>query len=271
MNKLNIFKLELKANSRSFLLWSVACSILLVIYILLFPMMEQMDINSMMSQMTNTMPEALTKMFGMDGIKDYSSLSNYLTVVLSEFNIFILIYGAYLGGTTLVKEESEGTIEYLYSMPVTRTKIFFEKLLAIVFLYFGFMVINVIVGIVSSFFVTNVDFNLVKDFLKLFSSAFIVGLVYLSLGYFSSTLLRSTKQAIALSIGMVLVTFIIGSFSGISESLDWIKYLAPINYCNGSDILTSGFSLTYGLLSVGIIVVSIGLSYYIYRKKDFKV
>ena len=37
------------------------------------------------------------------------------------------VYAAILGVSALVKEESEGTIEFLYSKPVTRSKIVTAK------------------------------------------------------------------------------------------------------------------------------------------------
>ena len=42
------------------------------------------------------------------------------------------VYGAILGVNSLIREESQGTIEFLYSKPINRLKIVTSKLCAIV-------------------------------------------------------------------------------------------------------------------------------------------
>ena len=62
------------------------------------------------------------------------------------------IYAAILGVSALVKEESEGTIEFLYSKPVTRSKIVTSKILASAVIFFIFIII---VGISNYDYIYN--------------------------------------------------------------------------------------------------------------------
>ena len=61
------------------------------------------------------------------------------------------IYAAILGVSSLAKEESEGTVEFLYSKPVTRSRIVTAKILANAFYTFLYFIIIV--------FYYNYNFN----------------------------------------------------------------------------------------------------------------
>ena len=49
------------------------------------------------------------------------------------------VYGAILGVNSLIREESEGTIEFLYSKPINRTKIVTAKLCIIVAIFYVYI------------------------------------------------------------------------------------------------------------------------------------
>ncbi len=68
--------------------------------------------------------------FGLTQIPDFTQIDQYFGYVFQ----FILLVGAFfaalLGSRTYIREESEGTIEFLYSQPITRNNIYFGKLFA---------------------------------------------------------------------------------------------------------------------------------------------
>lgn len=267
---MKVFKQELSLNYKSFLIWAVGCGVLMLVYIMVFPLMETIDVSGMMESISQSLPRGLVQMFGFDINTDLSLIGPYLGMVMAEMNMVIVIYAAYLGAVTLVKEESEGTLEYLYSMPVSRTQIFVEKFVAIILLFVGFIIFNMLVCIIGCLFITTVDMSLVKDIFKIFLGSLFSGLIYMGLGYLASTVLRTTRQAIAVAIGMVFGTFVVGSMSSVTQQLDWLHYLSPLKYGEASTIISNMYNANYLYIGLIIIIVSIGISYILYNKKDFK-
>lgn len=267
---MKVFKQELSLNYKSLLMWSLGCGLLMLVYIIVYPLMETIDISGMMESMMQSLPAGLVQMFGFDINSDLSLIGPYLGMVMAEMNMVLVIYAAYLGAVTLVKEESEGTLEYLYSMPVSRSRIFIEKLLAIILIFVGFILFNMAICMIGCLFVSSVDMSLLKDIFKIFLGSLFSGLIYMGLGYLASSILRSSRQAIALAIGMVFGTFIMGSMSSVTEQLDWLHYLSPLKYGEATSIINNMYNTNYLYIGFIIIVVCVGVSYFLYNRKDFK-
>ncbi len=112
--------------------------------ILVYPSIIDSENVEMIDSMMKIFPEEMLKSFNMD----ISSIDTALGWLKSEGFVFILlitgIYSGILGSNILLKEESDKTIEYLNSLPVTRKNIATNKIICGIF-YIILMVI--IVGI----------------------------------------------------------------------------------------------------------------------------
>ena len=79
--------------------------------------------------MLEMFPPELLKAFNMD----LASISTAYGWLKTEGYMFVLLifgfYGSYLGGTILLKEENDKTIEYLSELPITRAQIITNKLI----------------------------------------------------------------------------------------------------------------------------------------------
>lgn len=72
--------------------------------------------------------------FGLGELFDFTLITNYFGYVLQYLTIAVMIFMMQQAVTSLVKEETDGTIELLYSKPVSRTHIFVQKGLANLFM-----------------------------------------------------------------------------------------------------------------------------------------
>ena len=125
-----MFKREIKINFKNFIIWlSVLIGIFFVVY-LMYPSIIKSDNIKMINEMMTVFPEELLKAFNMD----ITSIDSAYGWLKSEGFVFvILIIGCYagiMGSSILLKEESDKTIEYLNSLPVTRNNILLSKVLA---------------------------------------------------------------------------------------------------------------------------------------------
>lgn len=259
-----MFKREFKINLKSLIIWTLIIVFVLVIAFLIYPSLITDTVN--LEELVNTMPKEILEIFNMDTIS-LNSVSGWL---LTEGYLFINLVGscffAILGGTILLKEQSDGTIDFLFAKPIKKSKIVTSKLLT------GIIYILIFNTIIS---VTNfIGLNLSNDFdfthwILISVAPIFIHLFFFVLAMFVSNFFKKTNKSLTFNIGLVLGTYLIGVISLMSEKLEFLKYLSPFEYINSKTIVTdnclNGYNLI--LLTIYIIVCLIGL-YKTYNKKE---
>ena len=133
---MNMFKFEFNRLLKGSIIWALVCSALVVMFMLFFPSMKNMGMQELVGSKLELLPEAFLEAFNISGATDFSNISDFSAYVLQYIIMAGGVYAAILGVSALVKEESEGTIEFLYSKPVTRSKIVTAKILASIVIFF---------------------------------------------------------------------------------------------------------------------------------------
>ncbi|NMR95876.1 ABC transporter permease subunit, partial [Vibrio parahaemolyticus] len=72
----------------------------------------------------------LLEVLGLSTLIDFTVITNFFGYVLEYITLAIIIFVTQVAVTSLVKEETDGTIEFLYSKPISRDEIFIQKMLA---------------------------------------------------------------------------------------------------------------------------------------------
>ena len=124
-----MIKRELKVNIKSFIIWlSILIGIFLIVY-LIYPYIITDESIKSMDELMEIFPEGVLKTFNMD----IASISTAYGWFKTEGFMFILIiiglYASFLGGSILLKEENDKTIEYLVTLPVKRKNIVTSKVI----------------------------------------------------------------------------------------------------------------------------------------------
>ena len=124
-----MFKREMKINFKSFVIWTlILMGIFLVVFLVYPSIINDKNIKTM-DEMVSMFPKEMLMAFNMD----LSSLDSAFGWLKSEGFVFVLLiigcYSGILGSNILLKEESDKTIEYLNSLPITRNRIIFDKVL----------------------------------------------------------------------------------------------------------------------------------------------
>jgi ABC-2 type transport system permease protein len=182
------------------------------------------------------------------------------------------IHGAMLGLTALSKEESEGTIEFLYAKPVSRTQIVSGKLSAAAVSYLCYFAVISIVGVIAGMIVRPEDLELMDmavSFKSVLLGGMIAGFTYLLLGFAVSVLLRKAKHAASMAVMLFFLTYIVGSIPTITGVLDFLKWVSPLNYFTPGEVVVNGIDGINVLISVLIMGASAALTYSLYRKRNF--
>ena len=271
---MNIFKFEFKRLLKSCIIWSLVCGGLIVLFMALFPTMEDMGMQQLVNNKMGGMSIEVLKAFNIDAALDFTDIFNYLGYAIQYVAMASAVYGAILGVNALIKEESEGTIEFLYSKPITRTKIVTAKLCSVAVIYYVYIIILSIFTMGVCYVVKPEDvevMELIINIKSVFIGISLLGFIFMSLGMLISAFIKSDKGAIPISIGIFFVSYFLGIIGKLKESFNWFKYFSPFDYYASGEILKDGFDVTFVVIGLCIIAVSIAGSYFVYKKKDMNI
>ena len=261
-----MFKREIKINLKSFIIWTAILIGLLLVVFLVYPSIINSENMEMMDEMMKMFPEEMLKAFNMD----ISSIDSAFGWLKTEGFIFILlitgIYSAILGSNILLKEESDKTIEYLNSVPITRKNIATSKILC------GFLYINLMIIIIGIFNFIGLSLSgsfdktlyILLSITPLFSS-----IVIFSVCLFLSTFTHKTKKMFGISLGIVFASYFLNIIAEMGESTEFLKYISIFTLSDIRNVIMNvSINPIMALLAIIITFIFVTLAIIHYEKKE---
>ena len=261
-----MIKREFKVNFKNFVIWlSILLGMFLLVY-LIYPYIITEETMKQLDDMMKVFPQEVLKAFNMD----VSSISTAYGWFKSEgFMLVLLIIGFYasmLGGNILLKEESNKTIEYLNSLPITRKKIVTNKIIVGITYILSIVLILGIFNYIA--LLISGDFNQ-KEFLFLSLSPIFIALPLFGLNLFISTFMHKTKGVVGISLGLVFVFYILNVLSELSTKVEFLKYFSIYTLADTRNIIASAkLNPIMIIISLGITILTIIFAYINYNKKE---
>lgn len=261
-----MFKRELKINLKSFIIWtSILIGLFLVVF-LIYPSIINSANMEMIDEMMKIFPEEMLKAFNMD----ISTIDSAFGWLKTEGFVFVLlitgVYSGILGSNILLKEESDKTIEYLNSVPVTRKNIVLNKILCGLF-YIILMI--VIIGIFNFIGLSlSGEFDR-KSYILLSITPLFSSIVIFAICLFLSTFTHKTKKTLGISLGIVFVSYFLNVISEIGESTEFLKYISIFTLADIRNvILNVSINPILVVLAICITIVFMILTMIHYEKKE---
>ena len=257
-----LFKHELRWGRLTLLLWTMVIAFMLGICVLIYP--EMKDQMSQISGMFADMG-SFSAAFGMDKI-NFGEFIGYFGVECG--NILGLggaFFASLLGINALAKEEKEQTAEFLLTHPVSRSKIVFQKLWAVITQIFvlnvvAFAVVILTMGIIG-------ETGGLKIVALMFLAYFILQLEISCVCFGFSAFI--SRGGLGIGLGLAAFCYFLNIIANLTEEARFLKYITPFGYTEGADIISRG-SIDVKYLSVGLVMTGIGIfiAFYKYTKKD---
>ena len=261
-----MFKREMKINLKSFIIWtSILIGLFLVVF-LVYPSIINSANIKMIDEMMKIFPEEMLKAFNMD----LSTIDSAFGWLKTEGFVFVLlitgVYSGILGSNILLKEESDKTIEYLNSVPVTRKNIVLNKILCGLF-YIILMI--VIIGIFNFIGLSlSGEFDR-KSYILLSITPLFSSIVIFAICLFLSTFTHKTKKTLGISLGIVFVSYFLNVISEIGESTEFLKYISIFTLADIRNvILNVSINPILVVLAICITVIFMILTMIRYEKKE---
>lgn len=261
-----MFKRELKVNFKSFIIWTMVLIGIFAVVYLIYPSIMSNDNMEMLNEMLKVFPEEVLKAFNMD----ISGIDNAFGWLKSEGFVFVLlitgIYSGILGSNILLKEESEKTIEYLNSLPVTRNDIVLKKVLV------GLMYIVLMVLCVGVF--NYIGLSISGDFDKKLYMLLSVTPIFSSIAIFGvclflSSFAHKTKNTLGISLAIVFISYFLNIASEMSDSVEFLKYVSFFALADIRNVIIN-ISINPLIVFISLLLTSIFifLTLVVYNRKD---
>ncbi|MDL2301112.1 ABC transporter permease [Lachnospiraceae bacterium OttesenSCG-928-D06] len=266
---MNVFFLEFRNNRKNTLIWMLSIGFAIFAMLAFFPSMQTEGMQSLANTKLEGVDPALLAAFGLDIMPDFTVITDFFGYILQFIVLAIMVYVTQGAASLLIKEETDGTIEYLYGKPVSRNEIFFQKLLAIVLLFLIMLTIFASITILGYLIFSDyIFYDAFKESMIFYSAILFVGLVFVSIGTLLSTLIRSEKTASGVTISIVFGTFVLGMLSSMVEKLDFLIYFSPMSWIKTQKLMSDGITLYEWIIGIVLIVSSIWIACLKYRRKD---
>lgn len=272
---MNIFRLDFFNLRKGLFTWMIIVGLNLIFFMVFYPSMNTPAMQEAYKLEMAAMPQEVLDMLGMDQMPDFTNIVEYFAYTMQYIALAGGIYAALLGSNSLIREESSGTIEFLYAQPITRTQIVFYKMCSAVcafLLYIASIVVSSLLMILLLRPSGTDPAALTRDTLEIVAGMAFSGLVFMSIGFFLSSIMKSAQQATPAAIGVVFGTYIMGMFAKAFEDnipgIGKLVYLSPLDYAVPNQIYSVGFELPYIMIGCILIVLTVSATFWIYRKKD---
>ena len=126
---IELIKREFKVNFKSFIIWTSILIVMFLIVFIVYPFIITDDTVKNLDEMMKVFPPEMLKAFNMD----IASINTAYGWLKTEGFMFVLLiigfYSSMQGGSILLKEEDDKTIEYLESLPIKRKTIVTNKII----------------------------------------------------------------------------------------------------------------------------------------------
>lgn len=260
-----IYRHELFTRLKSTITWSLAVMAIVVLFFSIFPVFA--DQAAVINEMWNKFPPGLREAFSMDKL-NMATVLGFYGFVLIFVQLCLAIQAGNIGFGLVSIEETELTADFLLSKPVSRVQIMTSKLLA-AFTGLGFTTLVVWISTVIAITLFHDGYDYKSSTLILLLVSFpIFQLFFLCVGLVISLLVKRLRSVTPYGLGLGFGMYVLSAFSGILGDVK-LELITPFKHMDPAYIIQNGaLNTPLVLLNVGISLVSVAVSYWLYIRRD---
>lgn len=261
---MNIYKHEFKMIIRSVIGWSVSIALVILLFMAFFSSFSKSA--ALINETLDQFPPELLIAFGISNV-DMSTVLGFFSLIFLFCQILLAIQAANYGFSILSIEERELTADFLLAKPVSRSTILTGKLLAAVT---GLAITSLVLWI-SSFTIINLargesEYD-VNTLILLLLGASVFQLVFFSLGMIISLMVKRIRSVTPYAMGLAFGMYLLSAFGGMLGE-NSLELLTPFKHFDPNYIILNQAYDPKVLISIVVIVISVGGSYLLYQKRN---
>lgn len=248
----HLLKFEWRQNGRGF--W-IGLAVVALLQALMAGPADSYIGNPDMEELLKSMPQGLLEAFGirpesMATFEGWMSGQPY-----TYFALLLSFFAMNWAVGSIVKERDRQTAEFLFTLPRSRTVIYFSKWLShlLQVAVVAILSISLVIALGSASGLLNDAGNIAR----MMASGWLVALGFMGIGYALTPWLSSERGALSIGIGIVLLFFIFNMLSGFAESLRWLQEISlfhlfdPFPIGQGEGMPVAGMAISLVLYAAG--------------------
>ena len=270
---MTVFRLDFKRNFGGLIAATIVISVIAVLLMVFHKVFAGAFQPVSFEAKVNALPSLIRGILGLSAVPDLSGAFAFAAYAFQFVLLLAGLYAGIIGAKALSGEEGKGSIEFLYSLPVTRGSILRQKVASGIVRYLIFSIVVYAVTCCAIWFL-NKDMHIsgvVIQMIRVFICIVFAGLVYMAIGYLVSALFRSNADSVSVMIAIVLITYIVGMMGNIMPHLFFLRYFSPIHAELPLTVLNKGFGFIGLVIGLAVFIAALLLASLRYRKKDFLV
>ncbi len=252
-------------DKRAFILgWTIGLAAIAALLTAFYPAMHQ---DGSIDALVKSMPPAFQGLVG--SLSDLAHFDTYIASQVFDIRLPLIagIMAIILGLSLSVSDEEKGELRTLLSLPISRTKLLFERWLAMVT-----VLMITLLGLVAGLYVTmpfidgaTIDTDIMVRLVA------VTGLMMVTFGTIPFAFGMATGRravASAVSIAVIIGSFLLSTFA---SAVDWLKDYEPLSllhYFPAVDIVKTGIDGADVAVLAAITTVLLIVAFVAFRRRD---
>jgi ABC-2 type transport system permease protein len=258
----NIFTKTLFEKRWSTLIWLAAIALFSLFVVAMFPTFRE----SFGEALKDT-PESLKSLLG--EASDYQNINGYIDIqVINQMVFLTLIMGIILGTALLGGEENDGRLQTLLAQPVSRTKVYWHKFIAMsLILFIG--TAGVFAGTMLGALMVGEAGNIDMARLALATlMTWLVTMVFTVLAFAIGAITGKKGMSGIVAGFLAFATFMITTLAGTATVLKSVNHFSPFKYFNTPSIMKTGLDTGNLFILLAIIAILALAGWFWFVRRD---
>ena len=258
----SVLKREILLNMKSLLIWSLSVGILGLTCILLYQSMEG-EMKDMADAFSNM--GAFSEAFGMSTLSIASLKGYFATEIGAVHGLGSSMFAAIIAITIISKEEDVHTGEFLFSLPLSRSRIILAKAICVAVMLLVFTVICTLFYLVG--FIALGEEMPMNQFMTFMARQLLMDAEVAGICFGLSSL--AGKNRLGLGLGMALMFYAYDVIGRVVPDLKDYLFIGPFSYANASEIFTDAdFPVKAILFGVLLLLCGLTFAFYNFNRRD---
>ena len=263
---MNIYFRELRANLKSFIIWSM--SMIFIIFAGMIKYSAFAKTGEGVNEFFKQIPAALLDVLGVSAQMDLTSVTIFYGIFYLYFMLLATVHAVMLGALIIAKEERDKTADFLLVKPVKRSRVITYKMLAALTYVGLFNLVTMIASLAIVPRFSNGE-NISTEIMRLMVALFLIQIVFLALGALLGSFMKRAKMATSIATAILLSAFMLKVAIDLYDKIDWMNFLTPFRYFDANSVMNSGeYKLIYVLLALGLTISGIFGGYILFKRRD---
>ncbi len=256
-----VLKRELIINIKNLLIWSICVGALGLVCILLYQSMKG-DMKEMADAFSNM--GAFSDAFGMSTLSIATLKGYFATEVGTVHGLGSGMFAAIIAINIISKEEDGHTGEFIFSFPMSRSRVLAAKALCVAVMLVVFTVVCTVFYIIGF---KALGEDIPEEFFVFMGRQLVMNAEISGICFGLSSL--AGKNRMGLGLGMALIFYSYDVMGRVIPDLKDYLFVGPYSYANASEIFTDADTPVKGLiLAAAIFICGIVFAFWNFNRRD---